>query len=322
MNFVNFFHCIYWALDRPTQVFFWIALGFAPPPPSPKNSPLAIITSLSSPFLPLSLCSRCVVGRYFALKSYLRDGGIGKKLVILYIPVFLCYIKDSFLLQLLTYLQYSYTHVLYSTPGLSLPRRPKARGLAQHGGPPGWLEECDPGRCDFLCDGRSMPLALTYHTRLPQTSTVMNYVSKACGRGTLADPCLLYGPCSNWPNQKLIIGRAAVYCRSGVLGPQDPTLWGGCRLPTRIFFVLQYISSSKEIKQKRIEGGIIPVVFCATNFKEWLVYVDTIRLQCTQSKITPYSRIHKTLNKVTVLTFQLPSADTHSETDTDSWHYL
>jgi hypothetical protein len=25
-------------------------------------------------------------------------------------------------------------------------RRPKARGLAQHGGPPGWLEESDPCR--------------------------------------------------------------------------------------------------------------------------------------------------------------------------------
>jgi hypothetical protein len=26
---------------------------------------------------------------------------------------------------------------------------PKARGLAQHGGPPGWLEESDPAGCDF-----------------------------------------------------------------------------------------------------------------------------------------------------------------------------
>jgi hypothetical protein len=39
--------------------------------------------------------------------------------------------------------------------------RPKARGLAQHGGPPGWLEESDPAGCDFVCDGRSMPPALT-----------------------------------------------------------------------------------------------------------------------------------------------------------------
>jgi hypothetical protein len=30
------------------------------------------------------------------------------------------------------------------------PMRPKARGLAQHGGPPGWLEEIDPAGCDFV----------------------------------------------------------------------------------------------------------------------------------------------------------------------------
>jgi hypothetical protein len=33
--------------------------------------------------------------------------------------------------------------------------RPKARGLAQHGGLPGWLEESDPAGCDFVLDGRS-----------------------------------------------------------------------------------------------------------------------------------------------------------------------
>jgi hypothetical protein len=35
--------------------------------------------------------------------------------------------------------------------------RPKARGLAQHVGPPGWLEERDPAGCDFDRDGRAMP---------------------------------------------------------------------------------------------------------------------------------------------------------------------
>jgi hypothetical protein len=35
--------------------------------------------------------------------------------------------------------------------------RPKARWLAQHGGPSGWLEERDPAGCDFVRDGRSMP---------------------------------------------------------------------------------------------------------------------------------------------------------------------
>ncbi len=39
--------------------------------------------------------------------------------------------------------------------------RPKARGLVQHGGPPGWLAERDPAGCDFDRDGRSIPPALT-----------------------------------------------------------------------------------------------------------------------------------------------------------------
>jgi hypothetical protein len=39
--------------------------------------------------------------------------------------------------------------------------RPKARGLARHGDPPGWLEENDPAGCVFVRDERSMPPALT-----------------------------------------------------------------------------------------------------------------------------------------------------------------
>ncbi len=44
--------------------------------------------------------------------------------------------------------------------GVLDPKRPKARGLVQHGGPPDWLEERDQAVCDFLRDGRSMPPAL------------------------------------------------------------------------------------------------------------------------------------------------------------------
>ncbi len=51
--------------------------------------------------------------------------------------------------------------------------RPKARGLAQHGGPPGWLAESDPAKCT--------------------QNTVMSYATQ--GRRawsvTLVDPCLL-----------------------------------------------------------------------------------------------------------------------------------
>jgi hypothetical protein len=64
------------------------------------------------------------------------------------------------------------------------------RGLAQHGGPPGWLEKSDPqAGCDFVRDGRPMPSALTDHTmHLPWSgadlftkctqNTVMSYVTQ------------------------------------------------------------------------------------------------------------------------------------------------
>jgi hypothetical protein len=58
------------------------------------------------------------------------------------------------------------------TPLCSYAMRPKARGLAQHGGPPGWLEESDPTPegYDFVRDGRPMPSALTDHTmHLPRS---------------------------------------------------------------------------------------------------------------------------------------------------------
>ncbi len=42
--------------------------------------------------------------------------------------------------------------------------RPKARGLAQHGGPPAWLGESDPAGWDFVHDGR--PCRLPWQTTL------------------------------------------------------------------------------------------------------------------------------------------------------------
>ncbi len=41
---------------------------------------------------------------------------------------------------------------------------PEAIVLAQHGGPPGWLEESDPAGCDFVRDGRSIPPPMTDRT--------------------------------------------------------------------------------------------------------------------------------------------------------------
>ncbi len=84
---------------------------------------------------------------------------------------------------------------------LCWPMRPMARGLAQHGGPPGWLEESDPAGCDFVRDGRSMPPALRGPHHMPWSgasitkctqNTVMSYVRKA-RPGTLVGPCLLSG---------------------------------------------------------------------------------------------------------------------------------
>jgi hypothetical protein len=40
--------------------------------------------------------------------------------------------------------------------------RPKARGLAQHGGPPSWLEENDPAGVIFVRDGTVHAACLFY----------------------------------------------------------------------------------------------------------------------------------------------------------------
>ncbi len=47
--------------------------------------------------------------------------------------------------------------------------RPLARGLAQHVGSPGWLEETDPAGWYFVRDGRSIPPALTDHALLSRS---------------------------------------------------------------------------------------------------------------------------------------------------------
>ncbi len=75
--------------------------------------------------------------------------------------------------------------------------RPKARWLAQHGGPPGWLEESDPAGCDFVRDGRSVPPALKVPHHLHRSVlNVYKTPSKATSRNeSLAwysiDPCLV-----------------------------------------------------------------------------------------------------------------------------------
>jgi hypothetical protein len=61
------------------------------------------------------------------------------------------------ILQLLVLCAMSYSFKLV------VKMRPKARGLAQHGDLPCWLEESDPAGCEFVHNGRSMPAAMTYH---------------------------------------------------------------------------------------------------------------------------------------------------------------
>jgi hypothetical protein len=74
--------------------------------------------------------------------------------------------------------------------------RPKARGLAEHGGLPGWLEESDSAGCDFVHDGRSMPPVLTDHCLglIYYMYTKHHYELRHARKerpSTLVDPCLL-----------------------------------------------------------------------------------------------------------------------------------
>jgi hypothetical protein len=90
----------------------------------------------------------------------------------------------------------------------SKPMRPKASGLAHHGGPPSWLEESDPPgvilyRLSFPyrtgCLDRSCPAAsrwnfqLMLYKKYAQPSVIELLHTMKAWRGTLVDPCLLSG---------------------------------------------------------------------------------------------------------------------------------
>jgi hypothetical protein len=53
--------------------------------------------------------------------------------------------------------------------GASMPMRPKARGLVQHVGPPGWLEKSDQAGCDFVRDRWTMPSLWSMASQLEST---------------------------------------------------------------------------------------------------------------------------------------------------------
>ncbi len=100
----------------------------------------------------------------------------------------------------------------FSLGYLGYSMRPKARGLAQHGGPPDWLEESDSASVilyvmDWLyrlpfpfhtgCPDRSCPAASWWNFKLCYIVNVHNHPSWAMSRkvgmaGTLVDPCLLF----------------------------------------------------------------------------------------------------------------------------------
>jgi hypothetical protein len=68
------------------------------------------------------------------------------------------------------------------TASISQPMRPKASGLVQPGGPPGWLEESDPIGSDIVRDGRSMPPALTEHTICPGLGLILGWAITKCAK--------------------------------------------------------------------------------------------------------------------------------------------
>jgi hypothetical protein len=85
--------------------------------------------------------------------------------------------------------------------------RPKARGLAQHGGPPGWVEKSDPASViSYVMDGpyhlsfpHPIPVALTGAAQLllyykcTQPSAMSYVTQRRHGLVLLLDPCLLSG---------------------------------------------------------------------------------------------------------------------------------
>jgi hypothetical protein len=80
------------------------------------------------------------------------------------------------------------------------PMRLKARGLAQHGGTPGWLKESDPAGCDSVHDGRSILPAMIDHMTCTGLGLIVykkhRHDLRHAGKAwhvTLIDSCCLSG---------------------------------------------------------------------------------------------------------------------------------
>jgi hypothetical protein len=61
------------------------------------------------------------------------------------------------------------------------PMRPKARGLVQHGGSPGWLEESDPaGVIKYVMEGRTACLFRTTRLALTGAAQLRDHGISSC----------------------------------------------------------------------------------------------------------------------------------------------
>jgi hypothetical protein len=80
------------------------------------------------------------------------------------------------------------------------PMRLKTRGLAQHGGPPGWLEESAQAGCGFVRDGQSILPAMIDHMTCTGLGLIVyrkqRHELRHAGKAwhvTLIEPCLISG---------------------------------------------------------------------------------------------------------------------------------
>ncbi len=113
---------------------------------------------------------------------------------------------------------YIYLHISYYTictlmQGNKL--RPKARGLAQHGGPPGWLEESDPA-CYIVRYGRAI-------NRLPFSYRIGAAQLRADG---ISSCCYLYSKCTQ---ASVTQGRHGLVLQSVHAFSLRATSWNGLR---------------------------------------------------------------------------------------------
>ncbi len=107
-----------------------------------------------------------------------------------------------------------------------------ARGLAQHGGPSGWLEESDRAGCDFVRDGRSMPPAL-HEGPLPD---LLYYYYYKCTQNNVMSYCRSRKEAMAWYSSRPM-----------------PSLWvqqKNCRESKNFFLSLQRLKTMSKLRRR------------------------------------------------------------------------